>query len=117
MSDWDNKGSISMSFDIKADEKAVDFFNRTMKELKDFEKAINERMIQLFDENIGVGGARTSSDQTASASKSTIKCWRIPVRTSSTTHDKERNITSDLFPHPSYIKKVKPFNTNRKWLK
>ena len=26
MSDWDNKGSISMSFDIKADEKAVDFF-------------------------------------------------------------------------------------------
>ena len=58
MSDWDNKGSISMSFDIKADEKAVDFFNRTMKELKDFEKAINERMIQLFDENIGVGGEK-----------------------------------------------------------
>ena len=47
-----------MSFDIKADEKAVDFFNRTMKELKDFEKAINERMIQLFDENIGVGGEK-----------------------------------------------------------
>jgi hypothetical protein len=58
MNDWTNKGNISMSFDIKADEKAVDFFNRTMKELKDFEKAINERMIQLFDENIGVGGEK-----------------------------------------------------------
>lgn len=58
MSDLYNKRSISMSFNIKADEKAVDFFNRTIKEFKDFEKAINERMIQLFDENIGVGGEK-----------------------------------------------------------
>ncbi len=58
MSDWNNQGGISMSFKLEADERAVDFFNRTMNELQDFESAINARMKQLFDENIGVGGEK-----------------------------------------------------------
>ena len=62
MSDWNNPKNISMSFKLEADEKTVDFFNRTMKELEDFEKAVNKRMIQLFDENINIGGEKADEE-------------------------------------------------------
>lgn len=56
MSKWNDSKSFSMSFDMKADEAALDFFKREMKGLEDFEKAINARMKQLFDEYICVDG-------------------------------------------------------------
>lgn len=55
MADWNNPKNFSMTFDVKADENLVDFFKRTKKELEDFEKAINERQIQLFDELVSDG--------------------------------------------------------------
>lgn len=55
MADWNNPKNVSMSFDVKADENAVDFFNRLKKEIGDFEKAIDERTRQLFDELVSEG--------------------------------------------------------------
>lgn len=56
MRKWNDSKSFSMSFDMKADEATLDFFNRGMKELEDFEKVINARMKQLFDEYIRIDG-------------------------------------------------------------
>lgn len=55
MADWNNPQNVSITFDVKADENAVDFFNRFTKEIGDFEKAIDERMRQLFDELVSEG--------------------------------------------------------------
>ena len=59
MSDWNDTKNLSMSFDLKSNEAAVDFFNRTINDIQDFEQAINARMKQLFDENIGIGGEKS----------------------------------------------------------
>jgi hypothetical protein len=56
MTDWNNPKNFSITFDVKADEKSVDFFNRFTKEIGDFEKAIDERIRQLFVERFGEHG-------------------------------------------------------------
>ena len=58
MAKWNDTKSYSMSFDLKADEATLDFFKREMQELEDFEKVINARIKQLFDEFISVGGEK-----------------------------------------------------------
>ena len=58
MEDWKKADSYSMSFDLKADEEAVEFFNKTMKELQDSEEALKSRIKQLFDEFISIGGEK-----------------------------------------------------------
>lgn len=58
MTKWNNETTYSMSFDLKANEDALDFFKREMKKLEDTEKAVNARMKQLFDEYICVGGEK-----------------------------------------------------------
>ena len=44
----------SISFDIPCDEKTMDFFNRMQEEHVEAQKAIQQRIKQLFDEFIGV---------------------------------------------------------------
>ena len=56
MSDWNDTKNLSMSFGVKPNEEAMDYFNRIIDDFRGFEEAINARMKQLFDENISVGG-------------------------------------------------------------
>ena len=53
--DWNDPKSITMSFELKADDSAVEFFRREYDELKGFGDAVNARMKAIFDENIKVG--------------------------------------------------------------
>lgn len=52
MADWnnDNPNTWSMSFDLKPDKQAEEFFNSMMNDFKSNEEAINKRIEQLFDE-------------------------------------------------------------------
>lgn len=59
MSNWNDTKILSMSFDLKQNEAAVDFFNRIISDVQDFEQAINDRMKQLFDENVVLGGEKS----------------------------------------------------------
>ena len=59
MSDWNDTKNLSMSFGLIPNETAVDFMNRVLGDLEDFEQAINARMKQLFDENICIGGEKS----------------------------------------------------------
>ena len=58
MAEWNDEKSVSMSFDVEADEAAVDSFKRLMKEFDDFEKAANVRTKQLFDKYIRIAGEK-----------------------------------------------------------
>lgn len=56
MADWnnDNPNTWSMSFDLKPDKQAEEFFNSMMNDFKSNEEAIKKRIEQLFDEFITV---------------------------------------------------------------
>lgn len=53
---WNDPKSMSMTFKVEANEESVAFFQRMQREWKEREDAFKERIKQLFDENIGVGG-------------------------------------------------------------
>lgn len=57
MTKWNNKKNTTLTFTIEANEDAKTFFERTQKELADCEEVFKQRIKQLFDEEIGVGGA------------------------------------------------------------
>ena len=73
---WKNKSSHSMSFQLKADEDAVEFFNREMKELEDFENAIHARMKQLFDRLVSFGDS-IKSEEVKDAYKMCFKLFML----------------------------------------
>ena len=56
MTDWNDKKNTTLSFKVEANEEAKAFFERMQKELTECEEAFKERIKQLFDEEIGVGG-------------------------------------------------------------
>ncbi len=56
MTKWNDHKSMSMSFKVEPTEESVAFFQRMTQELKEREDAFKERIKQLFDEEIGVGG-------------------------------------------------------------
>lgn len=58
MKKWSDKNSTSFSFDVKPDEETTAFFQRMENEFKEREEAFKERIRQLFDEHIGVGGEK-----------------------------------------------------------
>ena len=55
MADWnnDNPNTLSMSFDLKPDRQAIEFFTNMMNDFKSNEEAIGKRIEQLFDEFFG----------------------------------------------------------------
>lgn len=58
MAKWNDPSSMSFTFDMKPTEETKDFFQRMQKEYKERDKAFKERIKQLFDEHIGVGGEK-----------------------------------------------------------
>ena len=58
MAKWNDPSSMSFTFDMEPNEEAKAFFERMNKEYKEREAAFKERIKQLFDEHIGVGGEK-----------------------------------------------------------
>ena len=58
MEKWNDKGNVSVSFDMEPNEEATAFFMRMLDESKEREEAFRERIKQLFDEYVGVGGEK-----------------------------------------------------------
>ena len=58
MKKWNDPSNKSITFDIQPDEEAFDFFYRMMEEDKEREEAFKERIKQLFDEHIAIGGEK-----------------------------------------------------------
>lgn len=56
MANWNDEKNISLTFDVKADEQMRDFVDRMRKEHVEREEAFRQRIKQLFDEEIDVGG-------------------------------------------------------------
>ena len=58
MAKWNDPKNLSVTFDVKPDEKMKDFVNRMQKEHVEREEAFRQRIKQLFDEEIDVGGKK-----------------------------------------------------------
>ena len=58
MAKWNDPSSMSFTFDMKPDEESKAFFQRMLDEYKERDEAFKERIKQLFDEHIGVGGEK-----------------------------------------------------------
>lgn len=58
MTKWNDPKSMTMTFQVEPTEESVEFFKRMEQEMKDREQAFKERIQQLFDEEIEVGGAK-----------------------------------------------------------
>jgi predicted solute-binding protein len=58
MTKWNDKGSLTCSFSVSANEDTQAFFERMKKEFKEREESFKERIRQLFDEHIGIGGEK-----------------------------------------------------------
>ena len=58
MAKWNDPSSMSFTFDMKPNEESRAFFERMMNEYKERDEAFKERIKQLFDEHIGVGGEK-----------------------------------------------------------
>jgi hypothetical protein len=58
MGKWDEKGNLSVTFDVKPDEKMQAFVERMLKEHEEREEAFMKRIKQLFDEKIKLGGPK-----------------------------------------------------------
>ena len=58
MGKWNDKGNISVTFDVKPDEKMQAFIERMQKEHVEREEAFRKRIKQLFDEHIGIEGPK-----------------------------------------------------------
>lgn len=56
MTKWNDKKATTLTFSIEANEDAKVFFERMKKKLTEGEEAFKQRIKQLFDEEIGVGG-------------------------------------------------------------
>lgn len=54
----EEKTNWSMTFDLKVDEETQAFFKRMSEEHKAFEDAVRERIQQLFDEYVKLGGEK-----------------------------------------------------------
>lgn len=54
--DWNDKKNTTLTFEVEPNEDAKAFFERMQKELTECEEAFKQRIKQLFDEEIGVGG-------------------------------------------------------------
>lgn len=58
MSNWNDNIDTTLTFDMNVDEEGKAFFERMLKEMKDKETAIRERIEQLFGEYVMIGGGK-----------------------------------------------------------
>lgn len=58
MSNWDNNLDTTLTFDMEVNEEGKAYFERMVKEMKDKEAAIRERIEQLFGEYVAIGGEK-----------------------------------------------------------
>jgi uncharacterized Ntn-hydrolase superfamily protein len=56
MSNWNDNIDTTLSFRMETNEEGKAYFERMLKEMKDKEAAIRERIEQLFGEYVQVGG-------------------------------------------------------------
>lgn len=58
MSNWNDNIDTTLTFDMNVDEEGKAYFERMLKEMKDKETAIRERIEQLFGEYVMIGGGK-----------------------------------------------------------
>lgn len=58
MSNWNDNIDTTLSFKMEVNEEGKAYFERMLKEMKDKETAIRERIEQLFDEYVLIGGEK-----------------------------------------------------------
>ena len=58
MGKWNDKKSWTLTFEMQPNEQMADFVNRMNEQMKKREEAMIERIKQLFDEHIKVGGEK-----------------------------------------------------------
>lgn len=58
MSNWNDNIDTTLSFRMEVNEEGKAYFERMLKEMKDKETAIRERIEQLFGEYVMIGGEK-----------------------------------------------------------
>ena len=58
MTKWNNNIDTTLSFRMETNEEGKAYFDRMLREMKDKETAIRERIEQLFGEYIQIGGEK-----------------------------------------------------------
>lgn len=58
MSNWNKNIDATLSFKMEVNEEGKAYFERILKEMKDKETAIRERIEQLFGEYVMIGGEK-----------------------------------------------------------
>ena len=56
MNNWNDNIDTTLSFEMEVNEEGKEYFERMLKEMKDKETAIRERIEQLFGEYVIIGG-------------------------------------------------------------
>ena len=62
MTKWNNNIDTTLSFRMETNEEGKAYFDRMLREMKDKETAIRERIEQLFGEYIQIGGEKRDED-------------------------------------------------------
>ena len=58
MSNWNDKIDTTLSFKMEVNEEGKAYFDRMLKEMKDKETAIRERIVRLFGEYVTIDGEK-----------------------------------------------------------